>query len=358
MALSPLDELLLVYTAARLKIIEIVLNTSGVGTKVYYNTVLKQITKIIDELALQTNGYIDTAIPLAYKTALDEIYDYFKSNNLLMKNPENFAVIHEDTIAMLTNEMRKNVGDGLEQVGRRVKRYLDESRDLALRKTGLAATAEKAAMGATVRDMKNSMADKLAEQGFMTVQYGSGAKAYQVSLDAYTALCARTTTAEAGNYAREKQLTENGYDLMKMTSHYPTCPLCARLQGRVYSISGDDKRFPALSVAFPNGYRTVHPNCAHRVVPFVESMQSEVEMKQAISDSNKPFDDLQGDEEKALYNNQQKMNKTMRDDRSQYEQYKLRLGDDAPKSFHEFRKIKKASGDKWGNLEKKYRETS
>ena len=59
---------------------------------------------------------------------------------------------------------------------------------------------------------------RLAE--IITGNYGTGKRAYQVGLDSYAAMVARSTTREAGNLARENQLTENGYDLMMMTEHY------------------------------------------------------------------------------------------------------------------------------------------
>ncbi len=236
-----------------------------------------------------------------------------------------------------------------------ILRYVDDARDEALRAAGLAATGEKLASGSTVRQMQKNLVDKLQKQGFMTVQYGSGERAYQVSLDAYAEMVARSTTREAGNLARETQLTENGYDLVKMTKHYPTCEKCAPLQGRVYSISGNDKRFPPLSRAFRPPYHNVHPRCRHSVHAYIESLRTDEEIAEAIERSNKPFTDERSDAEKSLYSDQQAANRQMRQDRYQYERYKARLGDDAPKSFHAFRKTKKAGGENWDRLQEKYR---
>lgn len=45
----------------------------------------------------------------------------------------------------------------------------------------------------------------------------------------------------------------------------------------------------------------------------------------------------------------------MRQDLYQYERYKGVLGEDAPKSFHAFRRLKKAGGEKWEDLQYYYR---
>lgn len=359
MTQTELEKLIDVYVKAREKMMDIIINYHGIGTKVYYNTVLQNVNKIIAELAAKSNEYINTAIPAEYQKSLDEVYDYFQQNNLEMLPPHSFAQIHADAVYALTREMQYNIGQGLEQAGRQVLRYLDDSRDNTLRKIGLESSAEKKAMGSTVNDMRKSMIDKLNTGGFMTVQYGSGTKAYQVSLDTYASMVARSTTREAGNLARINQLSTNGYDLVIMTSHYPTCRVCAKLQGRVFSLSGKDKRFPSLyATAFKGGYNNVHPNCRHSVHPFVESMQSPEELQHHLQKGSEPLADNRSEDEINLYNKQQTDNRQIRQDRYQWERYKQRLGEDAPKSFHAFRRIKKAGGEAWEDLHGKYKDIS
>ena len=352
---SQLDVLIEIYREAQARLAEIVTGNYGAGTRTYYNSVLKQLERLMKELEAETGQYISTEIPRQYKKALDDTYAYFKRNNLQMKRPDMFSHIHSDAVSELANEMRYHINQGISIAGRRVMRYLDTAKDNALRQAGLRSAALKAAAGQTVADMQKDLMQRLANDGFLTVQYGTGKRAYQVGLDSYAAMVARSTTREAGNLARENQLTENGYDLMIMTEHYPTCEACAVLQGRVYSISGRDKRFPPLSRAFPSGYRNVHPNCRHVMTYWIEEMQSPEEIRAALARSNAPFTDNRSDEEIALYSKQQADSRRMRADRSQFERYRQRLGEDAPKSFHTFRRIKNADGQKWKEMQEKYR---
>lgn len=355
MAETQLDILIEVYHEAQLSLIGIISSPSvGAGTKTYYNTVLKQLEALMDRLSAETGKYIETAVPAEYRKALDETYDYFQKNKLRMKRPDMFAQIHSDAVYELSREMQYHINQGISLAGRRVMRYLDESRDNILRQQGLRSAAVKIASGQTVLDMQKNLMQRLANDGFLTVQYGSGDKAYQVGLDTYAAMVARSTTREAGNLARENQLVENGYDLMKMTEHYPTCEKCAQLQGRVYSISGRDKRFPPMSIAFSGGYRNVHPNCRHVMTYWIEELQSPEELAEALERSGALFEDCRSDSEKALYSKQQAENRRMRADRSQYERYKARLGEGAPKTFSSFRRMKNQGGEKWQDLQKLY----
>lgn len=350
-----LDVLIGIYREAQAKLAEIITGNYGAGTRTYYNSVLKQLERLMKQLEAETGQYISTEIPRQYKKALDDTYAYFKRNNLQMKRPDMFSHIHSDAVSELANEMRYHINQGISIAGRRVMRYLDTAKDNALRQAGLRSAALKAAAGQTVADMQKDLMQRLANDGFLTVQYGTGKRAYQVGLDSYAAMVARSTTREAGNLARENQLAENGYDLMMMTEHYPTCEACAVLQGRVYSISGRDKRFPPLSRAFPSGYRNVHPNCRHVMTYWIEEMQSPEEIRAALARSNAPFTDNRSDEEIALYSKQQADSRRMRADRSQFERYRQRLGEDAPKSFHTFCRIKNADGQKWKEMQEKYR---
>ena len=352
---SQLDVLIGIYREAQTRLAEIITGNYGAGTRTYYNSVLKQLERLMKQLEAETGQYISTEIPRQYKKALDDTYAYFKRNNLQMKHPDMFSHIHSDAVSELANEMRYHINQGISAAGRRVMRYLDTAKDNALRQAGLRSAALKAAAGQTVADMQKDLMQRLANDGFLTVQYGTGKRAYQVGLDSYAAMVARSTTREAGNLARENQLAENGYDLMMMTEHYPTCEACAVLQGRVYSISGRDKRFPPLSRAFPSGYRNVHPNCRHVMTYWIEEMQSPEEIRAALARSNAPFTDNRSDEEIALYSKQQADSRRMRADRSQFERYRQRLGEDAPKSFHTFRRIKNADGQKWKEMQEKYR---
>lgn len=352
---SQLDVLIEIYREAQTRLAEIVTGNYGAGTRTYYNSVLKQLERLMKQLEAETGQYISTEIPRQYKKALDDTYAYFKRNNLQMKRPDMFSHIHSDAVSELANEMRYHINQGISIAGRRVMRYLDTARDNALRQAGLRSAALKAAAGQTVADMQKDLMQRLANDGFLTVQYGTGKRAYQVGLDSYAAMVARSTTREAGNLARENQLAENGYDLMMMTEHYPTCEACAVLQGRVYSISGRDKRFPPLSRAFPSGYRNVHPNCRHVMTYWIEEMQSPEEIRAALARSNASFTDNRSDEEIALYSKQQADSRRMRADRSQFERYRQRLGEDAPKSFHTFRRIKNADGQKWKEMQSLYR---
>lgn len=62
-----------------------------------------------------------------------------------------------------------------------------------------------------------------------------------------------------------------GNDLVYLPAHPGACPLCMQFQGKVYSVSGKNKKYPAKQVAIDGGVG--HPNCKHEWVLYWDSSQ-------------------------------------------------------------------------------------
>ena len=78
-------------------------------------------------------------------------------------------------------------------------------------------------------------------------------------------------------------------DLVEMSIHDNACPICEDYQGRVFSISGKDKRFPILpNTIFKNG--CLHEGCRHSFFPFIYGINKPMsEQEDIIAYSNRPF---------------------------------------------------------------------
>ncbi len=66
-----------------------------------------------------------------------------------------------------------------------------------------------------------------------------------------------------------------GMDLIYIPAHNLSCPKCMEWQGRIYSLSGKDKRYPSLDEAYSNGMG--HPNCKHISVIFWDNSQIQID---------------------------------------------------------------------------------
>jgi hypothetical protein len=116
-------------------------------------------------------------------------------------------------------------------------------------------------------------------------------------LDSYAEMVARTTTREAASVATINTCDEFGLDLVRISTHSPTCELCAPLQGKVYSISGNDDRYPMLT---DERRPPIHPNCRHVLAPYVRELDDDAEETERRS--NEPLNvDPRSEAEKQAY---------------------------------------------------------
>ena len=82
----------------------------------------------------------------------------------------------------------------------------------------------------------------------------------------YAELVARTKFHEAHSYAAIATCNNYGTDLVIISSHNTKTQICMDYEGKVFSLSGKDKRFPLLDMVPP-----FHPNCLHLMYPMFES---------------------------------------------------------------------------------------
>ena len=242
------------------------------------------IASVDDELRVLntfTKKWAKGAVPKYYGAGIDEAYAVFRSKNIDISKAAVNNKILTNLVANVTNDLTVTNA----YIGRQIK---DEIRTISLD-----VMKEKFSEGKTIKEIKKRLLDSLTENGIIEVRDKNGRK---LNVKAYAEMVARTTSTEAQNVGALQQMKTAGHDLVKIPSNATSCGLCAILQGRVYSISGKDTRYPPLSRAFHGGYNTIHPNCKHRVVPYIERMDKDAEATRRTS--NKPFELSDADEKK------------------------------------------------------------
>lgn len=358
---NSVQALIATYQRAQERIIKAILANKSVA---FNSAMLRSINKELAVLQGKTVAWVERAIPAAYRSGMDSVNRSYVSQYAdagavgPAKYPTEFATLNRNAIKVLVQNTQADFDKALGFVGRRVQ---DD-----IRQAGLQAVADKVASGTTVDKMRKILAEKYAQQGLAAIKYQRQGKDVFMSLDAYAGLIARTTTAEATNTASINQNKSIGGDLMQLTSHASACPICMPLEGRVYSVDGKDPDYPPLSTAFSSEYATIHPNCGHRLVPYIVDFKDEAQLEADRKFSNRSFDVgdwPQAERERAqagldAYRRGQAKSRALYTDRRQYERYKAALGDGAPKSFSGFRAMKKADGENWRELSKKYRSSA
>jgi hypothetical protein len=95
------------------------------------------------------------------------------------------------------------------------------------------------------------------------------------SLRSYAEMATRTVSARARVDGTLNRFQQNGEDLVIVSSHAESCPICDPWEGRILSISGDDERYPSVSEAEADGL--FHANCTHNTTLWVEGLTTKPE---------------------------------------------------------------------------------
>ena len=188
------------------------------------------------------------------------------------------------------------------------------------------------------------------------------------SMQAYGNMAVRTTARQAEVAAL---LTSDEYDLWQITKVGTTCPVCAPLEGRVYSKSGTNPDYPPLTVAFgkvdpygsndlSNTYLNIHPNCLHSLVKYTTIGKSADRIQKDKDFSSIEKNPLSRDprtkKQIAAYREKEKNRQQLLRDMKQHKEYRAILGNDVPKDFAKFRELKYNNSEKWDKFHSLYQD--
>jgi hypothetical protein len=314
------------------------------GFALYEKAVLDQLTGLLGQLSKDSVKWVEENIPAQYQNgitdatgALGEVLD--KIQTLTQLDKKAIRTIVKNTSADLV--------EANEFVGRRVK---DVFRQVGLEETGNALATGQGSRGA--RGAKVRILERLRQEGITHFVDKAGRK---TNIQSYANMVGRSTIREARNRGQLNTLTQNGYDLVQIVVNFTSCPICSKYEGRVYSISGNDKRYPKLFGTAFGANANIHPNCRHVIVPFIEILKSSEEIKESQRVSNLPFDvDKRSEAQRKAYEEAQTIKRQARETRGQFERYRNVLGADAPKTLSGFSKAK-GDDEKWQALQSRYK---
>lgn len=179
----------------------------------------------------------------------------------------------------------------------------------------------------------------------------------QLPLDFYSETVVRTKTRTARIHAHTDTYESYGVDLVEVVGASDPCPHCGAYHNIVFSMNGDDPRFPHINVKdiFP-----LHPNCRCSVIPFVAELEDDEDVKEKVEQSKlfDPNKDRRTEEQKKAYNDMQKARRKARQEVKDYDKIKGILGSDAPKTIGAYRRMKRNKTKGYFEMQRKLRQLS
>lgn len=356
------QELIQQYEQAENQIRKEIEKEPGRNKEEYERYLLSRVTAILAGLYLATEAWSSKHIPKIYNEGVQQaqrsVNAQYKAADRTPPDIARMTSADFDSISILQRNLNTDLTNAVDHVGRMME---DE-----IRKAGLQASLEKVSSGQTVKQMQRNLVQTLENKGVAAIEYMRGGKKCYMSLDAYAELVARSTVHEARNTANINLGVRIGNDLVKMSSHFGSCPICAPYEGRVFSVSGTNPNYPALyDTPWSSAYQNFHPHCRHILTQYIEELQSGEDIQNMRKYSNRSFDiggkgwtkeqTAQANRSLANYRAGRDRKTKLYTDRKQWQNYRAVLGDDAPKSFSGFRRMKQSGNDNWQYTQLDYR---
>ena len=284
------EELYKLYEQGFEKVLALLLQKQKLGKyDEYEKVILFEINKILNQLERETFSYSKKDMP--------SLYEWNRASVLAaagVTEIPSMVGIDKRAIIELQKVFDNQIYDGINQVKKNIHSVV---RKMAL---------EQKISGGKLKDKVSDAVEFLSKQNIFTFEDKLGRVH---SLENYARMAIKTIQTAAINKSVFNASLQLKNDLVKMSSHSTSCPICAMYQGRVYSITGKTKGYPPLS-AINNenvvAYGTIHPNCRHRFTVYIKKLDDNP--AQTKKDSNKPFEDTRPQELKDKYINKQKLN--------------------------------------------------
>ncbi len=113
---------------------------------------------------------------------------------------------------------------------------------------------------------------ELARSGLRKIDYASG-RSY--NLDTAARMCLRTSSGQLAARITMKHCEDMGTDLVEVDAHWGARPEHAEWQGKIYSRTGRDKRYPDFAICgYGEATGLCGPNCRHTFYPFFEGIST------------------------------------------------------------------------------------
>ena len=220
--------------------------------------IVKKINQLIQTTDPAVKKWIAQAIPNSYIVGLKQTD---KELNRKVKNitPEDLKTlkdlsVHADAVNALMSDAYLDFANGMNGLARGAERQLSEAFKLQAR----AKITANVLSGSDIRATKKDIINLLGDKGF-SVLTDRGGNTW--TLKRYSEMLARTHTMRSFNDGTINRASQFGVDLVQISIHSGACPICTPYEGKIYSLSGNNTKYPRYNIGLP-----IHPNCKHRLL--------------------------------------------------------------------------------------------
>lgn len=220
---------------------------------------LKQIENIVAEANEDVKAWIKVEIPAFYENGMFETVKGIYKDAGDVNVDLDFVHFHKEAIEAISRETYQEIASGMTGLTRTGERMIA----IATRDSVLKNIITGQITGDSAREIRKQIENTLKSEGITALTDRAGRR---WDLKRYGEMLARTKLTQAHNSGVVNRMAGGGYDLVMITAHGGSCPLCVPWQGQVLSVSGISNIYPSLDEARGGGL--FHPNCRHAMTPY------------------------------------------------------------------------------------------
>ncbi|WP_243895801.1 phage minor capsid protein [Paenibacillus sp. F411] len=338
------EKLTALYTQAGERLLQLIRSLeAGSYSRRRKEQILKQIDEILADLTNGAAQSMSEVLADAYRAGSQEavssmVVQGMAENQL---NPSVQSIVHQQAVQAIMDDTFFRILEATDNMSQDAKRRVEE--------VVRTATEQLLTEGLSRREATKEAVARMTEQGITGIVAKNGAR---IPADKYMNGVVQYNLRKAHVTGAENTIVQNGLDLVYVNYVGITCEYCAKYQGRVYSISGNDARFPKLEIRPP-----YHAHCVHSISAWIEEYQTPDEVKRMFSASNRPFTDNRTEANIQRYNEIQRDKARKNETRKQWMRYKAVLPNDMP-DLRRFARLKASGGQAYKELQELYRKAN
>jgi len=221
---------------------------------------LKEINVILTGLDRNAYRWAKDTMPMSYDRGIDLAAERLRALKIT-RSVSYDAEIHTSAINILIDDVAKELLIANDSMRKTFTRFIRATQQTVLQDQEISRLISEGLIEGqprrTISDvLLKDLRKQMGEDKFLVIN----GRNYRP--ESYAKLIARTRTREASSQGTINTSLRYGVDLVQWDLHSEICEYCQQFAGRVYSISGTDIEFPALTEQPP-----LHPNCRCIITP-------------------------------------------------------------------------------------------
>jgi DNA-binding ferritin-like protein (Dps family) len=239
-------------------------------------TMLKEIQDKLNQLDEKAYKWCQDVLPEYYYTSLSAIDEQVSllvgagASNVAVISGTGLIMLHTKAVEAASRDLYKDLAKNTTFMSEQAKKIIrDNTSELLTRMT---------MTGESQKRIKKELRENLLRDGIGSF-VDAGGKTWKIY--DYANMAVRTKSRILHHEGTFNRLSEYGdkypkpkgnFDLIQISKHNSIC-WCGKYEGTVWSISGDHPDYPSIELLPNRPYKTLHPNCKHVFLPFIEALR-------------------------------------------------------------------------------------